>query len=196
MHPKGNCSVPDCEKTAHTRGWCEMHYARMIRHGSTDNPRPTDEARFWSKVNKNGPVPDYRPDLGPCWLWSGAMMENGYGTIRYNGRNMLTHRVAYELLVAPIPPGLTVDHLCRVRHCVNHAHLEPVTQQVNILRGTGFSARNAPKTHCPKGHPYDTENTYWWRDGRQCRTCRQARDRQRNHINTQSRSDRAITPAT
>lgn len=87
------------------------------------------------KVDKDGPVPDYRPDLGPCWLWTGATNSDGYGHLWVDGRWPPAHRVAYEQLIGAIPDLLVLDHLCRVTQCVNPSHLEPVTNQVNILRG-------------------------------------------------------------
>jgi hypothetical protein len=76
------------------------------------------------------------------------------------------------LLVGPIPEGLTIDHLCRVRHCVNPAHLEAVSERVNILRGNGAGARNARKTHCVKGHAFTPDNLYRDYQGyRRCRRC-------------------------
>ena len=98
---------------------------------------------------------------------------------------MAAHRFAYEMLVGPIPEGLDLDHLCRVRHCVNPNHLEPVTRSENLRRGIRprlpqndrIGDKNRAKTHCPKGHPYDEANTlmhYWKRENsmrRLCRTC-------------------------
>lgn len=100
-----------------------------------------------------------------------------------DGRTVPAHRFAYELLVRPIPPGLVLDHECRVRHCVRPDHLTPVTNRENILRGVGASARCAAQTHCPAGHPYDEANTYvrpnGHRDCRECgrRECREYRQR-------------------
>lgn len=109
--------------------------------------RGTLSERLWRRVEKTD----------ACWLWQGST-RHGYGQIQ-NGRGMsLTHRLAYEELVGPIPAGLQLDHLCRVRNCVNPAHMEPVTQRENILRGEGFAARNAVVTHCPKGHEYSGAN--------------------------------------
>lgn len=86
------------------------------------------------------------------------------------------HRVAYEALVAPIAAGLQLDHLCRVRRCVNPAHVEPVTQAENLRRGETITARAVAATHCPQGHPYSGENLYVNPEGhRHCRQC--ARDR-------------------
>ncbi len=93
---------------------------------------------------------------------------------------MRAHRFAYELLVGPIPDGLVIDHLCRVRHCVNPAHMEPVTRWENTLRGGSFSAVAARQTHCVNGHPFDEENTHVDRRGfRRCRACNRERLRRR-----------------
>ena len=98
------------------------------------------------------------PNSG-CVLWTKATRD-GYGrigvTVAANQRRtVLVHRAAYELARGPIPEGLQIDHLCRVRACINPSHMEPVTQRTNILRGEAISAKNAKKTTCPRGHPYD-----------------------------------------
>jgi len=128
------------------------------------------EERFWPKVDKNGPVPEYRPDLGPCWVWT-ACLAYGYGKLTDGGKHgvsLSAHRVSYELLVGTIPDGLELDHLCRVRACVNPFHLEPVTRAENMRRAM------EAKTHCDKGHLFDDANTRWYRGGRRCRTCDRA----------------------
>ena len=108
-----------------------------------------------------------------CWLWLGAL-QRGYGRCGYQGRLYPAHRLVFELLVAPIPAGAVLDHLCRVRHCVNPAHLEAVTIGENVLRGTGPTAVHARKTHCNRGHPLAGENLLVWTatDGRVHRRCR------------------------
>jgi len=76
-------------------------------------------------------------DSNGCWIWLKCKNNGGYGRIQVNGKPWLTHRVSYELYVGSIPQGLTIDHLCRVRHCCNPAHLEPVTSAENTRRGDG-----------------------------------------------------------
>ena len=113
-----------------------------------------------------------------CHLWQAYINRGGYGQFRVGTRTVLAHRFAYELSVGLIPEGLQIDHLCRVRDCVNPAHLEPVTNRENALRGIGPTALNAVKTSCSAGHLYDEANTYTTTGGwRQCRTCNAARER-------------------
>lgn len=83
-----------------------------------------------------------------CWEWTGAL-SSGYGRIHHSpGRLVYTHRLAYELLVGPIPEGMDLDHLCRNTKCCNVAHLEPVTRQVNLLRGETLTAAHAEGRDC------------------------------------------------
>lgn len=114
--------------------------------------------QFWTRVDASG----------DCWEWTGRR-RSGYGVAELVGTTS-AHRVAYVLLVGPIPEGLQLDHLCRNRACVNPDHLEPVTNLVN-------SRRALWRHHCRKGHPLTPENTYWRptpRKGlgpRQCAIC-------------------------
>jgi len=112
-------------------------------------------------------------DEDECWTWVGGKQGQGYGQIRVAGKELLAHRLAYELFVGPIPSGRHIDHLCRTRNCVNPSHLEAVSLVENVLRGNGFYALNARKTHCPKGHPYSGSNLYRTPKGhRRCRQCK------------------------
>jgi hypothetical protein len=129
------------------------------------------EERFWSKVK-------HTPDWDGCWLWTDKPHTHGYGRFHVSrGNRIMAHRLAYELLVGPIPDGFVIDHLCRVRLCVNPTHLEPVTQKENTRRGLAHELNKinhqTAKTHCPRGHAYDEANTYVDPDGaRRCRACR------------------------
>ena len=113
-------------------------------------------------------------DDNGCWIWRlRRMSTEGYGVINVDQRSLMAHRVSYEAFVGPIPEGLQLDHLCRVRECVNPDHLEPVTARVNVLRSPiAQAALNAAKTHCPWGHEYTPENTYLYGPHRRWRTCR------------------------
>ena len=116
--------------------------------------------RFWDKVQME-------PNTG-CWLWDGHVGANGYGQIKGKLKVMGAHRFSYEGHIGQIPDGLDLDHLCRVRSCVNPAHLEPVTRKENARRGL-----RGMKTHCPQGHPYSGENLYVYSNGhRRCKKCR------------------------
>lgn len=125
--------------------------------------RPLAE-RLWENVEKSG----------DCWLWTGCVRPDGYGVIGEGGRGgriLRTHRVAYELLVGPIPEGLTLDHLCCDTTCCNPRHLEPVTIGENVRRAT------RRRTHCRRGHEFTPENTRVRPLGRECLTCRRERRR-------------------
>lgn len=108
---------------------------------------------------------------GECWVWQGRPNNEGYGQVSWHGRRTHPHRLVYELLAGPVAQGLVLDHLCRVRLCVNPAHLEQVTSRENVLRGVGPSAQNAVKTHCPSGHAYTPDNTRVRRGRRHCAAC-------------------------
>src|SRR5688572_16860021 len=90
-----------------------------------------DVDRFRAKVDRTG----------GCWLWTASRILSGYGQVRFEGKNQRAHRVAYALVKGPIPEGLVLDHLCRVKHCVNPDHLEAVTQAENLRRGDTWQMR-------------------------------------------------------
>ncbi len=118
---------------------------------------------MWNRVTKTD----------GCWIWNGPT-SNGYGTVCLDSKNVMIHRFVYELLIGEIPKGMQLDHLCRVRNCVNPNHLEVVTIKENVLRGEGFSAKNLRKTHCNNGHEFTVDNTYIRPDpdnSRECRVC-------------------------
>lgn len=123
-----------------------------------------------------------------CWLHGLAKDRDGYGAISERGKSKRAHIVMYESVHGKVPLGLQLDHLCRVRCCVNPDHLEPVTGSVNIRRGIGprlggirlqaiNAERNAKRTHCPHGHAYTADNCMYHHGLRECRTCNRNRSR-------------------
>jgi len=132
------------------------------------------------RIDRNGPIPAYRPDLGPCWVGPWKPKKTGYVKVSLQGKMRSLHILIYEHIVGKVPQGLELDHLCRNRSCPNPAHLEPVTRRENILRGFSPAVTNRFKTHCPYGHPYSGENLYIGKRGdRECRECKRTLDRKR-----------------
>lgn len=133
------CTIEGCARKLKCKGLCNLHYVRLQRNGTTDIIRV--------------PVEHLVTDDG-CWLWQGGLNSSGYGP----------HRRYYERANEPIPKGLTIDHLCKVRHCVNPEHMEVVSYQENLTRK--FDAI------CSNGHQRTEMNTYFYNGQRMCRTCR------------------------
>lgn len=117
-----------------------------------------------------------------CWLWIGCLHRNGYGHYYEKPRKQqwLAHRFAYQFFKGSIPKELQLDHLCRVRCCVNPEHLEAVTRKENILRGESPPAKCARRTHCKQGHALAGNNLLNDGRSRRCLTCRMIYEYQRN----------------
>ena len=130
-HPIEGCTIEGCARPHAARGYCDLHYRRLRRYGDplSSGSRIVGDhiARFWVKVAP--------PDESECWRWLGSPTANGYGQMSLGSDKIYAHRFSYETLVGPIPPGLQLDHLCRVRICVSPAHLKPVTSRENVTRG-------------------------------------------------------------
>lgn len=111
---------------------------------------------------------------GPCMLWEGATQSKGYGCVTDgHGSSVLIHRKVWEESRGPIPEGMTIDHLCRQKTCINPDHMEVVTRAENVRR------EHAARTHCNANHPLSGENVrlYTRSNGltyRVCRACRRA----------------------
>ncbi|MFC8008955.1 HNH endonuclease signature motif containing protein [Streptomyces cinereoruber] len=167
------CTVPHCTKAHIARGYCHTHYSRNKKYGYVDTAEIYDAkavARFWRRVA----ITDR------CWTWTGTTVPAGYGRLIINKKVTLVHRYSYELNVGPIPKGLTIDHLCRTKNCVNPDHLEAVTSRVNTLRSNNPAAINRRKTHCIQGHALTKENTYSsMKNARQCKPCVRSAARRR-----------------
>ena len=141
-HITTNCSIVGCLNGGKLRrGWCSTHWQRWYHYGDTSIRkciRGGDvEVRFLFHVDRSY----------VCWLWTGCINSDGYAKFGIGGRDgkmVSAHRWAYEHYVGPIPSGLQIDHLCRVRHCVNPMHLEPVTASENVRRS--FQARARERT--------------------------------------------------
>lgn len=140
-HQGPECSYEGCSEKPSGHGLCSKHRRRVLKHGEVTEPR---QRRFWKNVDRRGD--------DECWRWLGHCQSNGYGNFSHHhkGATRLSHRIAYEYLIGPIPEGLVLDHLCHTRdpqcedrdacphrRCCNPAHLEPITRRENIARGRG-----------------------------------------------------------
>ena len=127
-----------------------------------------NQPRFYNFLRKIEPQPN------GCWNWIGNILKSGYGLFRSRSKQVGPHRFSYETFVGAIPRGLTIDHLCNNRICVNPEHMAIATLRQNVLRGNGICARNARKTHCKRGHPLSGVNLRFaklLKGGRECQTC-------------------------
>lgn len=126
----------------------------------------------------DGMLPTFVVGPGGCWIWTRAQ-NYGYG--RWGKRDAdqyrRAHVVIWETFNGPVPDGLELDHLCRVRCCVNPAHLEAVTHRENVARGESPSASLMKQTHCKHGHLLSGDNLYLapGRNGNYSRICRECR---------------------
>lgn len=110
----------------------------------------------------------FDPNTG-CWLWCAGILQGphgGYGRYSYKGNDRPAHVISWETINGSVPEGLELDHLCKIRQCINPKHLEAVTHQVNIRRGPLGSA-----THCKLGHLFSVQNTKLSHGSRICKTC-------------------------
>ena len=126
--------------------------------------------RFWEKVDK----------AAECWVWTATKYWKGagYGGFWLKGRTVGAHRASWEITYGDIPKGRMVLHQCNNPVCVKPSHLYLGNHSDNIRdavrAGTHVETR---KTHCPQGHPYSLENTYYSVGRRRCRTCNKAKCR-------------------
>lgn len=166
----GPCRVDVCRDLAvYSCGLCNAHYLRQRRTGDPlGSLRKTVAERFWLKVDKGGPVPTKCPELGPCWLWTGAALERDYGNFNKDPQHrtwVLAHRFAYELVIGPIPEDSDhLHHRCETPPCVNPAHMKPVTYAEH-----GLEHRLGV---CKNGHLHEDHGCYVRGRLIYCRACR------------------------
>lgn len=121
---ESTCSVAGCERSSHARGLCGKHYQRWRDYGDENRVRPSDEERFWAKVERSGP--------DDCWLWMATRNHLGYGGFAWDGRMRFAHRFALQLrLGRRLEPGEIARHRCHNPPCVNPSHLLPGTKADN-----------------------------------------------------------------
>lgn len=192
---QGTCE--HCDRPAGKRGWCTLHYQRWRNHGDPLYVGRKTKADVTLSQFLNLRF-DRSADPDACWPWTGPIGDAGYGLdCSTPGIRARAHRSVYEMLVGPIPVGLQLDHTCHDpevcrpdiasdcphRRCVNPAHLEPVTQQVNISRGGGMTAKHERQTHCIRGHSLGSDGDVHIdpkrNNRRSCRECRREYDRRR-----------------
>jgi hypothetical protein len=162
---------------------------------TTDLPS-LDEWRIGSGGSRHRPLSSmYEVTESGCWLWVGQTSADGYGKVTVAKRSWRAHRLIYTIVRGGIPDGMQLDHLCRVRNCVNPDHLDPVDARTNLLRGETLAAANAAKESCKNGHPLAGDNLAVYADGqRRCRECARINNRARQQAkNEWARAKRAAS---
>ncbi len=134
-------------------------------------------SRFEKKVNKQGPLPVGKEELGHCWQWTAFKDKAGYGRLHGNGRKspvLYAHTISFQHYRMKVPDGTELDHLCRNRGCCNPWHLEAVTHAVNFARGNAPTAILHRSGACKRGHPQGVGLSYYNGDGNiaYCIKCR------------------------
>jgi hypothetical protein len=174
------CKYEGCSKQARCRGYCMLHYNRLVRAGVISIRSDID--RFQAKTVVGATC--YQGTN--CVIWTGAKAL-GYGSFRAGGHAGPAHRWIYTQRIGPVPAGMQVDHLCHNadlscaggkdcphRAYVNVLHLEAVSPLVNSQRGR----KSDPWTHCKYGHPMTPDNLHTsFGTRRRCKTCANAASR-------------------
>ncbi len=176
------CSFPGCDRKARAKGQCDRH-CRLRCQGKELHPLKMKRGHGTPPRIIYDEIECPNKELeGPCHIFRGHKSQNGYGSVRLNGKMVPVHRYCWEVKFGPIPEGLVVDHRCRSRACCNPNHLRIVTCKINALENSvGISAINAAKTHCPRGHQFDDGSLKIYRYGprRVCMVCDKIRNKRR-----------------
>lgn len=163
------CSVLNCGRPHHGRGYCRLHAHRDLKHGDPNAVLNQRGMPLKERLLQKAVIQD-----SGCWVWRGQTNRDGYGMMNYDGKNRSVHRLSYSAFRGQPPVGLELDHLCRNRACINPEHLELVTHQENSRRGL------LKKDTCVRGHPLAYPNLYArkMKNGRvstSCKACQMVR---------------------
>lgn len=113
------------------------------------------------------------PIYDKCWIWLGPTDADGYGLSRIHGVRKRVHIIYYEYYFGKVEKGYELHHECQNKTCYHPFHVNKLTKKQHR------QLRKFEVTHCPIGHPYDVENTYWYLGNRQCKICRVRRNKER-----------------
>lgn len=169
----GQCADCGRERTIRARGLCGSCYNRARRNKDPQYDTVRKTGAEYMGLSQGKP--------GMCWPWQGPLSSHGYGMFIENGARTYAHRVAYEAVHGEAPEGMTIDHTCRVRSCVNPAHLEAVTRGDNLRRAVAH--RRPPKVRLGHGAcDHGDADLYIDPQGKRvCRVCRRERTRLWRH---------------
>lgn len=200
-----SCCNPEHLKAVTPRENIRRAFSKNPPQIKRDKKKDQKAIQFFTEIFSNTEVPKHRvKDLvgkillqnkGDCWIWQGTI-TSGYGrhSLKKGGKTVAAHRYVYEILVGKIKPGLVLDHFsCFNKLCVNPNHLKPSTQRENVLNSNSASAINARKTHCKRGHIFNTENTYFNGGSRRCRVCKREKEAEKRALNKKIRRSDFLT---
>lgn len=142
------CGFNGCDRVHHARGYCKAHYLQFRRGQELRPARDRDTATLSEKFHR-GTMPVTESS---CVLWAARVNAYGYGVISHDNTDHMAHRVGYTLQIGGIPDGMSLDHRCGVRSCVNVEHLRPATQADNTAHRTQRHGRGSSSGH---------RNVYW-----------------------------------
>lgn len=170
MDATPKCAESGCDRDKSPKagyGMCVLHYERRRRARTLGDLKPKN-IRAKSALEK---FLAYTEASKSCWWWTGPKNQHGYGLHVHDYVQTYAHRWAWQNFIGPIPDGMTIDHLCTNKVCVNPEHLEVVPIAVNSSR------RHGNRVFCPRGHSMEDSYDRPDGDGRQCSTCISERSR-------------------
>lgn len=162
----------NCSAVVSTPRWRAAHRRGQFCSKQCRKAYATSAIALQARILEHSTV-----DAAGCWIWTGAIAKTGYGVAGFAPRTLPAHRVSYIAFKGDIPSGYHIDHLCRVKACVNPSHLEAVTPHINAIRAVSPVGTETGKTHCLRGHEFNGHNLLInAKDGRRiCRACNRIR---------------------